>query len=153
MVTDFNTVTLSDKLGWELVIYMQQQDRGESQITNHVVSSEFTQTSHKSVKVVVLQWVITKGWNPKYWGSWTLWLYCSCIYPPYHNVVVTRRNIFSAAACTHPATSCLSTRRITSNEPGTRMIAWSAVTCNSGGSLRCFFVWEISTGCTWNISN
>jgi len=40
---------------------MQQKDRGETQITNHVVSSEFIQTSLKNIKTAVLQWVITNG--------------------------------------------------------------------------------------------
>jgi hypothetical protein len=138
---------------WDETLWsMQQQDSGDRDITNHVVSFQFIHTSNKNVKTTVLQWVIRKCWTPKHSGSQTLLLYSRCTYPLHHNVVLTRWNILSAVACTHPVVSCLSTRRITSNEPGTRMIVWSAVSCCWGGTLQYFFLWQISADCTWNIS-
>ena len=33
----------------------------------------------QKVETVVLKWAVMEVWDPKYWGSWTLRLYCSSV--------------------------------------------------------------------------
>lgn len=66
-----------------------------------------------------------------------------CVTPIHHS-------FWCVGGHTHPAVSFLSTRRITSNEPGSRMSVLSAVSCSRGGNLEHFFLWEVFSDCTWN---